>query len=342
MTSIALLRYVTLMPVLENAPRPRLIVTGTKEEPPPGMEPVMESAEIRFAANGEALERELPGAEALFIWDFLTDELQQAWHKADALRWVHAAGAGVDAILSPRLVQSDVILTNSRGVFDRPMAEYVIGLMLMFAKGFRATIDRQRQKEWVHHETETLRDKRLLVVGAGPIGREVARLARSLGMHVSGVARTARERDEDFERVISDEDLGEALPDADYVVVATPLTGRTRGMFGPERFARMKPGARFINVGRGPIVDEGALVGALREGNISGAALDVFQDEPLPESSPLWDDPRVIVSPHMSGNFSGWLTALGELFAENFGRWQRGEPLLNVVDKERGYAGGGS
>lgn len=320
----------------------KLVILGADaDSPPPGIERVLEAAPVRFAEDGAALEREISGAEALFVWDFRSDDLARAWHAADALKWVHVAGAGVDAVLFEELVESDVILTNSRGVFDRSIAEYVIGTMLMFAKDFRATIEHQRNKRWVHRETETLNGKRLLVVGAGPIGREVARLASPLGMRADGVARTAREEDEDFERVISDEDVDAALPEADYVVVAAPLTQRTRGMFDAQRFAKMKPVARFVNVGRGPIVDEAALVEALRKGRISGAALDVFQNEPLPEDSPLWEDPRVFVSPHMSGDFVGWLEALGELFAENYERYSRGEELLNVVDKRRGYAGSG-
>lgn len=320
----------------------RLVILGADaNSPPPGMEQVLQTAPVSFAEGGAALEREIPGARALFVWNFRSDELARAWHAADALEWVHVAGAGVDAVLFEELIESGVTVTNSRGVFDRSIAEYVIGTMLMFAKDFRATIEHQREKRWVHRETETLNGKRLLVVGAGPIGREVARLANPLGMRAEGVARTARETDEDFERVISDEDIDAALPEADYVVVAAPLTERTRGMFGAKRFANMKPGARFINVGRGPIVDEAALAAALREERISGAALDVFQNEPLPEDSPLWEDPRVFVSPHMSGDFAGWLDALGELFAENYERWRRGEPLLNVVDKQRGYAGSG-
>lgn len=290
-----------------------------------------------FAADSKALEREMPGAEALFVWNFRSGELQWAWQSADSLKWVHVAGAGVDAVLFSELIESDVIVTNSRGVFERPIAEYVVGLMLTFAKDFRTSIESQRRRKWVHRETETLSGKHLLVVGAGPIGREVASLARPLGMRAEGVARTARTSDEDFERVISDEDLDTALPEADYVVVAAPLTDRTRGMFGSKRFALMKPDARFINVGRGPIVDEEALVKALRGGGLSDAALDVFQNEPLPDDSPLWKEPRVFVSPHMAGDFVGWPNALGALFVENYWRWIRNEPLLNVVDKQSGY-----
>ncbi|MDN5698338.1 MAG: hypothetical protein L0G70_10245, partial [Rubrobacter sp.] len=224
-----------------------MILGASADSPPPGIESVIESATVRFARDGAALEREIAGAEAVFVWDFRSDELEQAWHAADSLRWVHVAGAGVDAVLFDELIQSDVTVTNSRGVFDRSIAEFVLGAMLMFAKDFRATIEHQRGKRWVHRETETLSGKRLLVVGAGPIGREVARLASPLGMRAEGVARTAREKDEDFERVISDEDIDAALPGADYVVVAAPLTERTRGLFDRERFANMKPGARFIN-----------------------------------------------------------------------------------------------
>lgn len=296
-----------------------------------------ERASLRFAVGTEELERAIGGVEALLVWDFRSTELRDAWRRADKLRWVHVAGAGVDAVLFPELVESAVIVTNSRGVFDRSIAEYVLGLMLLFAKDFRRSQEFQRRREWVHRETEMLAGRELLVVGAGPIGRTISGLARCFGMRTSAVARMERSDDADFGRVFSSEQLDEALPDADYVVVAAPLTDQTRGMFGAAQFGRMKPGARLINVGRGPIVEEPALVEALREGRIAGAALDVFAEEPLPEGSPLWEMPQVVVSPHMSGDFVGWLEALGELFVENFRRWERGEELLNVVDKGRGY-----
>lgn len=315
------------------------ILGASSEQPPPGLGSAMEGAELRFARDARELEDELSGTQALFVWDFRSTELRDAWYRADSLRWVHVAGAGIDAVLFPGLVESDVTLTNSRGVFDRPIAEYVLGLMLTFAKDFHGTFELQQRHEWMHRETETLSGKRLLVVGAGPIGRTIARLARCAGVEVEAVARTARSSDEDFGRVFATEDLDEALGGADYVVIAAPLTAQTEGMFGAAQFRCMKPGARFINVGRGPIVDQPALVEALRNGEISGAALDVFQKEPLSEDHPLWDMPGVFVSPHMSGDFVGWLEALGELFVENFRRWQKGEELLNIVDKEKGYAG---
>ncbi len=318
-----------------------VILGATGEEPPPGIGPVLEGAEVRFAVDASELERAIGGAEALLVWDFRSTELRDAWHRADRLRWVHVAGAGVDAVLFPELVESAVVVTNSRGVFDRPIAEYVLGLMLLFVKDFHTSFELQQKRRWMHRETGMLVGKKLLVVGAGPIGREIARLARCVGMETNAVARRARDLDPDFERVFGSGDLDRALPEADYVVVAAPLTAQTKGMFGSEQFRRMKRSARFINIGRGPIVDETALVKALRDGWISGAALDVFQEEPLPEDHPLWDMPQVFISPHMSGDFVGWHKALGKLFAGNFRRWQQGEALVNIVDKKQGYASPG-
>lgn len=318
-----------------------VILGATSEEPPPGIGPVVNSASLRFAVDVAGLERVLGGADALFVWDFRSTELRDAWHRADRLEWVHVAGAGVDAVLFPDLVESSVTVTSSRGIFDRSIAEYVLGLMLLFAKDLHRSFEYQRSRRWVHRETEMLAGKMLLVVGAGPIGRMVARHARCVGMKVSAVARTARSSDEDFGRVFASENLDEALPEADYVVIAAPLTAQTEGMFGAAQFGRMKRSARLINVGRGRIVDEPALIEALRGGQIAGAALDVFWQEPLPKDHPLWSMPQVVISPHMSGDFVGWLEALGELFVENFRRWLRGDELLNVVDKERGYAPSG-
>lgn len=322
--------------------RPIVVILGaTSDEPPPGLEPIAQDASFRFAADAQELEDAIGEADVLFVWDFRSTELRDAWHRAEKLRWVHVAAAGVDAVLFPDMVESRVTLTNSRGVFDRSIAEYVLGLMLVFAKDLLQTIRLQQAKKWVHRDTEMLAGRQLLVVGAGSIGRTIARLARCAGMEVDAIARTARSSDEDFGRIFRSEDLDEALPEADYVVVAAPLTAQTRGMFGAAQFERMKPDARFINVGRGPIVDEPALIEALRDGRIAGAALDVFSEEPLPEDSPLWEMPQVVVSPHMSGDFVGWLEALGGLFVENFRRWERGDELLNVVDRERGYASSG-
>ncbi len=279
----------------------------------------------------------LSGADALFVYDFLSTAVPGAWPAADRLRWLHIASAGVDPVLFPGLQGSDVVLTNSRGVFDGAIAEYVLGVVLTFAKDFVRSWDLQRQKKWKHRESERVSGRRVLVVGTGPIGRSIARLLRAAGMSVAGVGRRARTGDPDFGDVYASSELVHHLAEADYVVAVAPLTEQTKGMFDAETFAAMKPGARFVNVGRGELVVTSDLVGALRDGPLGGAALDVFDTEPLPPESPLWTMENVLISPHMSGDFVGWRNTLVEVFADNFRRWRAGEPLRNVVDKQLGY-----
>jgi phosphoglycerate dehydrogenase-like enzyme len=287
---------------------------------------------MRFASDASSLAEALPGAEVLLVWDFLSDAVRDAWPAADALRWVHTASAGVDRLTFPGLLDSDVTLTNSRGVFDRPMAEYVLGLVLAMAKDLKGTLAAQQRREWKHRETEPIAGRRVVVVGGGPIGRAIAGLLRAVGMDVELVGR--REFD----------GLPDLLPAADWLVLAAPLTDATRGMLDAAALALLRPSARVINVGRGALVDEPDLVDALQEGRIAGAALDVFAREPLPADSPLWTHPGVIVSPHMSGDLIGWRQDLVAVFRDNLARYQAGEPLRNVVDKTLGYVttGGGT
>jgi phosphoglycerate dehydrogenase-like enzyme len=303
---------------------------------PPGMSEVEALAQVRHATAGE-LPQALPGAEVLFVWDFLSTAVPRMWPYADRLRWVHIASAGVDFLMFPELVDSPVVLTNSRGIFDRPIAEYVLGLILVFAKDIRETLDAQRQRTWRHRDTERIEGQTALVVGTGSIGREIGRLLSAAGMKVAGVGRTARSGDPHFGEIHAASDLPSLLPEADYVIVAAPLTEQSQGMFDAAAFAQMKRSARLINVGRGPIVVEQDLAQALQDKQIAGAALDVFSEEPLPREHPLWAVPNLLISPHMSGDFVGWLAVLAELFVENFGRWLAGDELLNVVDKKLGY-----
>lgn len=307
---------------------------------PPHMTQVEASADVRYA-TADGLSEALRGADALFVWDFLSTAVAGSWPAADRLRWVHVASAGVDRLLFPDLVRSPVTLTNSRGVFDIPVAEYVLGLVLAFAKDLPATLDLQRSSSWRHRETERLDGQTALVVGTGPIGRETARLLRAVGMRVVSVGRRARSDDPVLGVVRSAGTLDDLLPDADVVVLAAPLTEQTRGMVGARRLRAMKPTARLVNVGRGPLVVENDLLDALRSGQIAGAAIDVFDTEPLPPDHELWRTPGMIVSPHMSGDFVGWLDALADLFVANYRRWRAGDPLLNVVDKNLGYVPGG-
>ena len=306
----------------------------------PGVEALADEASLRCANGLDALRDALPGAEVLLGWNFAADDVTRAFDRADRLRWIQWGGAGVDAALFPALVESGVTLTNVRGVFDQAMAEYTLGMILAFAKDFRRTDALQRERTWSHRLTEPVAGTRALVVGAGSIGRAIARTLRAAGIEVEGVGRSARADDPDFGRVHGNEDLDRRLGSADWVVLITPLTERTRGMFDAARFAAMKPTARFFNLGRGALVDEPAMIEALGNGVIAGAGLDVFAEEPLPAASPLWAMENVIVSPHMSGDFHGHKAAMAEVFIENFRRYRAGEPLMNVVDKRLGFVPG--
>ncbi|GAA2615642.1 D-2-hydroxyacid dehydrogenase [Streptomyces axinellae] len=289
-------------------------------------------------ADEHTLAGQLPGADVLLVWDFLSDAVREAWPgEGPRPRWVHTPSAGVDRLL-PALADSDeTVITNARGVFDRPIAEYVLGLVLAMAKDFRGTWELQRQRRWRHRETFRVGGTRATVVGSGPIGREIGRTLLALGVTVDLVGRTARETDAEFGRVHATGELPSLVGQADWVVCVAPLTSESAGMFDAGMFARMKPEAHFVNVGRGQHVVEDDLVDALLEHRIKGAALDVFAEEPLPADSRLWDVPGLLISPHMSGDTAGWRDDLCEQFLDNFDRWEKGEPLLNVVDKKLGY-----
>jgi phosphoglycerate dehydrogenase-like enzyme len=310
-------------------------------EPPPGIERIAELVELRFAPDREALIAAIPDAEIVYSWWGRREDLEAAWAFAVRLRWIQAANVGVNGLLFPALVESDVILTNARGVAEHPIAESVVGFIVALAKDFPRMLDDQRTHVWGDRDSERVAGKRLLVVGPGPIGREIGRACGvGLGMDVEAIGRNARAGDDVFERVGGPSDLHPALGRADYVVDAMPLSAETHHLFDARAFAAMRPSARFLNVGRGATVDEPALIEALRRGVIAGAALDVFEEEPLPQDSPLWDLPGVIVCPHMSGNVEGWESDFAAVFYDNVGRWVRGESLLNIVDKRLGFPNG--
>lgn len=308
-----------------------------QEGPPPGLTALDNAVEVRHATNARELAEALPGAEVLLVTDFRTNALGEAWPRADSLRWIHATSAGVDAILLPGVVESDIQVTNARGVFDRGIAEYVLGAVLLFAKDMHGSLRYKRERQWCHRDTERIDGRRALIVGAGSIGREIGALLQATGLQVTGVSGRGREDDPVFGRVYPAQQLHELLGEADFVVIAAPLTAATEGLFDAATLARMSPEARLINVGRGPIVVTDDLVSALREGGIAGAALDVFEEEPLPPQHPLWALDNVFITAHMAGDFIGWREALIEQFMDNFRRWQAGESLFNVVDKRRGY-----
>ncbi|GHH92791.1 D-2-hydroxyacid dehydrogenase [Streptomyces capillispiralis] len=311
---------------------PTLLVLGT--DPLPRLGRLTGRVRVEHA-DASTLAARLPSADVLLVWDFTSHAVREAWPgDGPRPRWVHTASAGVDHLLCPELAASDTVVTNARGVFDQPIAEYVAALVLAFAKDLPRTLELQRERTWRHRETRRLAGTRACVVGSGPIGRAVAGTLGALGVTTALVGRAARDG------VHGPEDLDRLLARADWVIAAAPLTGATRGMFDARRFAVMQPSAYFVNVGRGQLVVEEALAGAVRERGIAGAALDVFATEPLAPDSPLWHLPGVVVSPHMSGDTAGWRDELGAQFVELFERWAAGRPLVNVVDKQRGYVPG--
>lgn len=307
------------------------ILLVLEADPPPRLGRLTGRAEIRYA-DDRSLAAELPHADALLVWDFTSDAVCHAWPGGGPRpRWVHTPSAGVDRLICPEFTDSDTVLTNARGIFEQPIAEYVAALVLAMAKDVPGTLELQRQRRWRHRESLPVAGSRAVVVGAGPIGQAIARTLRALDVEVALTGRTARPG------VHGAEDLDRLLTLADWVVCAAPLTEATRGMFGARRFALMQPSARFVNVGRGALVVEDELVTAVTERQIASAALDVFEEEPLGPGDRLWDVPGLIVSPHMSGDTVGWRDRLGEQFVGLFELWSAGKPLPNVVDKKRGY-----
>lgn len=302
-------------------------------EAPPGLERHAGDARLRFAADAGELAAVLPGSNVLLTWDFTSDAVKDVWEATDtaALRWVHTASAGVDRVAFPALLASGATLTNSRGVFDRPIAEFVLGAVIAFAKDTARSLALQRERTWRHRETETVAGKVATVVGSGPIGRAIADLLGAVGMRVRLVGRRAADGVHAFD------ELPGLLPDTDHLVLAAPLTEATRGMLHAGTIALLPERARVVNVGRGALVVQDDLTDALATGRLAGAALDVFEAEPLPATSPLWTMEHVLLSPHMSGDVVGWKDMLVELFADNLARFRDGRELRNVVDPERGY-----
>jgi phosphoglycerate dehydrogenase-like enzyme len=269
---------------------------------------------------------------AYFSGDFFPDRVRDfalALRDAPRLRWLHTFSAGVDHPWFQALRQRGIRITTSSGAHAVPIAQTVMLYLLALSRGLPAWIDAQRRRAWETHPIVDLQGLVLGVVGLGPIGCEVARLGTSLGMRVIGARRTPR-GDEPCETWPLAR-LDALCARADALVLALPLADETRHLFDAARLARMKPGAWLVNVGRGALVDEPALVEALRSGHLGGAGLDVFETEPLTPESPLWTMPNVIATPHNSGDAPDNLIRASEIFVDNLGRYRRGEPLRNEV-----------
>jgi phosphoglycerate dehydrogenase-like enzyme len=251
-----------------------------------------------------------------------------------ALRWVQSCSAGVEHLI-PALDPS-VTITNSSGVHANAIAESVMAAVLLHAKRLRDRLDRQARAEWEPLHCVELLDRTICTIGTGDIGASVARLAKAFGMRVLGVRRTPAGV-ANFDAVVGPSELRQVLAQADYVVVACPLTRETEGLVGRTEFQAIKPGAYFINVARGRIVDEPSLLHALEDGRLSGAFLDAHVQEPLPADHPFWTAPTVTVIPHDSHSSERIGDNTLDLFASNLSRYVQGQPLHNVIDRARGY-----
>ena len=277
----------------------------------------------------------LPAADpdVLFVENVLP--VSEAVGACRRLRWIHTGSSGYDHVTGGHGAPEGIVLTNSAGVFDAGIAEWVLLVLLADAKDLLGTVRLQRQRRWNHRDSRLLAGSSALVVGAGSVGTTVAAHLAAAQVRVTGVARRARTSAPPFDAIVAVEDMDAQLGTADAVVLCLPLTEETRGAFHSGRFANMRPGAAFVNVGRGEVVVEEDLVAALAAGIVGFAALDVFRQEPLPPESPLWAQPGVIVSPHMSGDAGAWRERVTDLFLENLGAWLQGRPLRNVVSPDR-------
>jgi phosphoglycerate dehydrogenase-like enzyme len=289
------------------------------------------------AEDEQAMVRLIGTAEVAF-----TSRLTPAaFAAAPCLRWVHSPAAGVGSMLFPAMRQSDVVLSNSRGMNAAAVAEHALMLMLAAARRLPDAVRAQADRRWIADELSglpSLRGRTLLIVGLGAIGSALAGMAAALGMRVLATTRDRRDTvPAGVAEVHAPAALAELLPRADIVVLAVPFTADTRGMIGATELALMRPSARLVNVARGKLVDEQALVDALERGVIAGAALDVVAHEPLPPSSPLWSMPNVIITPHVAGFREDYWEAATELFAANLRRHLDGEAVANIVDKRAGY-----
>jgi phosphoglycerate dehydrogenase-like enzyme len=288
----------------------------------------------------DRLPEELPDTDIFVGYSLRAKQLKDA----KKLKWIHSTAAGVAQLMYPELRDSGILVTNPREVFSVPMAEHTMGLLLALARNFPDSVRQQDRSHWSQQELwdkpqhlSELNGQVLLIVGYGSIGRELARRAKAFDMRVWGVTRSGEGDLTHAERIVAASRLDEVLPQADFVVIAAPETPETKHLMGTRQLARMKPGARLINVARGSLLDESALVRALSSGALGGAALDVAETEPLPPESPLWKTPNLFITPHTSAISDRLWNRETSLFMELLERWFDGREMFNRVDFARGY-----
>ena len=277
-------------------------------------------------------------ATVILHWSGTRELLRSSLAVCGKVRWVHSRAAGVDNLLFPELVESDVVLTNGRGVFSESLGEFVLAAILYFAKDFRRMIRNQAAGVWEQFDVEEISGRTVGILGYGDIGRVVASRVHAMKMRVLATKRHATgSTDPLVERFYRPEDRREMMARCDYLVATAPLTEETRHMVSDAEFTVMKTTAVVINVGRGPVIEEAALVRALKTNRIKGAALDVFEHEPLPVGHPLYKLENVLLSPHCADHTADWQDQAMRLFLDQYRRFEKGELLKNIVNKRRGY-----
>ena len=295
---------------------------------------------IAVGDSVEAFERSAADATVLFNWMISRELMRELILISPKLDWIHSRAAGLDHILCPELVESGLTLTNGSGVFSESLGEFVLAGILYFAKDFRRMVRSQMAAVWDQFDVTEIAGKTVGIVGYGDIGRAIATRVRAMGMRVLALKRHGPPLynvDPLVNRIYSPAERIEMIAECDYIAVSAPLTPETRGLIGEAEFAAMKPDAVILNVGRGPVIDEAAMIRALTEGRIKGAALDVFDQEPLPDGHPFYKLENVLLSPHTADHTPDWIEQAMRFFIEQFDRYAKGVPLKNVVDKKLGY-----
>jgi phosphoglycerate dehydrogenase-like enzyme len=318
-----------------------VLVLGNLKEPQLAMlRQRLSGTNIVVGSTAEAFHAAAAQATVLFNWSGSLELFRNVFVMCPQLQWVHSRSVGLERTLFPELIASSVPLTNGTGVFSPSLGEFTLAAILYFAKDFRRMIRNQTAGVWEPFDVTPVSGQIVGIVGYGDIGRAIAARVRPLGMSVLAVKRHASNSgaaDPLVEMTYTPGHRIEMISRCDYVVVAAPLTAETRGMIGTPEFAAMKSTAVVINVGRGPIIDEQAMLNALRTSQIKGAALDVFDQEPLPQGHPFYKLENVLLSPHCADHTPEWLDDAMELFIAQYERFRKGEPLRNIVNKKLGY-----
>jgi phosphoglycerate dehydrogenase-like enzyme len=318
-----------------------ILVLADPQEPTLSLlEKLHNDADVVIGNTPESFSTAAPSATIIFNWSGSLPLFRTVFLMCPNLRWVHSRSVGLERSFFPELINSPVILTNGVGVFSGSLGEFAVAAILHFAKDLRRMVRNQIAGVWEQFDVIPVAGQTIGIVGFGDIGRAVASRVRPFGMHVLALKRHAPapdQRDDLVDEFFTPDRRLEMLPRCDYIVVATPLTEETRGMIAEPEFAAMKTSSVVINVGRGPIINEDVMIRALSTNRIKGAALDVFDREPLPAGHPFYKLENVLLSPHCADHTPDWLDNAMQLFLDQFVRYHAGQPLLNIVKKHLGY-----